>query len=134
MNKENNFSENKLKTEKYHEDISQEIKNIADFDYDIFKKRNKDIQNKTVKEIKIQSESKKEEKENFLDEKTLNKLQELIKKDNNEETYKPLNDTDDTNYNIEEEKNVLVHRPLKNFVWGLGQQNKKKKCKIYFLI
>jgi len=38
-----------------------------------------------------------------------------------------LNDVNEVN-----EDNLLVHRPLKNFVWGLGQKAKQKKCKNTF--
>ena len=131
----------KVKTVQDHEDLRQEIKNMKEFDYDVFKNRNKEIsqkdkKKKEVKEIETEEDIDEEEKQGFIDEDTLAKLKELIKEGEakeEKENFKSFNKEkeEENKFNGEfmEEKNVLVQRPLKNFVWGLGQQTKQKKCK-----
>ena len=113
---------------------------MKEFDYDVFKNRNKEIsqkdkKKKEVKEIETEEDIDEEEKQGFIDEDTLAKLKELIKEGEakeEKENFKSFNKEkeEENKFNGEfmEEKNVLVQRPLKNFVWGLGQQTKQKKC------
>ena len=63
---------------------------------------------------------------------------ELIKndKDNKSTQYKPINPQDEEisqSDPTEIEKDILVNRPQKNFVWGLGNQTKQKKCILIFI-
>jgi hypothetical protein len=96
--------------------------------FDFFLKRNKELNMKP----KVNSNSKPKQ-EDIIEDDALSKLQELINKDSKESNYKTLNNENDEFIPIEEEKNVLVNRPLKNFVWGLGHQTKQRKSKINFL-
>jgi hypothetical protein len=111
-----------------HEDIQEEMKKMGNFDFEAFKMRNKDLKNKT-KSGPSQKASK--EDMELLDEDTMKKLDELINKDPDSKKFHKINNQEEEFIKVEEEKNVLVHRPLKNFVWGLGQQTKQKKCKNY---
>lgn len=101
------------------------------FNFDMFKRRNKDLKTK---------ENDKNKTTDILDKKALAKLEELIKEDETSNTeYKQINyrvdsKTEEENYDPEYFNNVLVHRPTRNFVWGLGQQTKQKKCKKNILI
>lgn len=123
---------------------SNKINSNLNFDY--FKQRNKEINKKGTNKkggSKLNTindpENEESKEKEFIDEKTLAKLQELIKddKENIDKGYKKVNpdieDTIDENdaSNIqspENEKELLVNRPAKNFVWGLGNQTKQKKC------
>jgi ribosome-associated protein len=145
--KDTPVNELKVKTQTYqdHMELEKEIQGIKDFDYDIFKKRNKEILSKDKKKKKIEKIEKQENEESDLDldedqeidEKTLAKLQELINQDQEgKDNFKPLNKAKEENVKIDEEgeplpeeKPILVNRPLKNFVWGLGQQTKQRKFK-----
>jgi hypothetical protein len=111
-----------------HEDLQQEMKKMGNIDFEAFKMRNKDLKNKTKS-----GPSQKSPKEDIelLDEDTMKKLDELINKDPDSKKFHKINNQEEEFIKVEEEKNVLVHRPLKNFVWGLGQQTKQKKCKNY---
>jgi len=120
--------------------------NKDNYNFDHFKQRNKEIMKKRNedKETKDKKKGKNMEDEDeemneekpLIDEKTLAKLQDLIKndKDNKNSEYKSINpeNQEDEIYNTaDNEKEVLLHRPAKNFVWGLGNQTKQKKCMIY---
>jgi ribosomal silencing factor RsfS len=110
-------------TDKFQHEFHSTLRSEK-FDLDMLKNRNKQI-NKS-------SSTKRNEgvKENYIDEKALEQLQELIKKDeSNKQGYKNLENSDEPLENIIDEKQVLVHRPGKNFVWGLGQQTKQRKFK-----
>jgi hypothetical protein len=120
--------------------------------FDAFKKRNKEINSKI--QNKEEPNKKPKSNENVVDEKTLAKLEEIIKENennnaNNRDIFKLFKDkisqideeelitdntSEDNGSNIETESNVLVHRPLKNFVWGLGEKTKQKKCNLIFYL
>lgn len=76
-------------------------------------------------------------RENFISEQTLQKFEQLVNEDKDIDKYNNVQSTfegvvDDS---IEDPfTNVLVHRPSKNFVWGLGQQTKRKKCIVSIII
>ncbi len=71
----------------------------------------------------------------------MKRLKEIIQEDkDNLDEYKTFED-ENTNSMItsnqlkseeKEEKDYLVKRPTKNFVWGLGEQTKRRKCKKNF--
>jgi hypothetical protein len=104
-------------------------------------------------EIKEKSPDKmKKSTKSPINEQTMAKLQEIMEEDQRANPdklnlYKNVNDFNfndpvipdldenekSENQNFEkienqEDDNILVHRPLKNFVWGLGQKTKQKKC------
>jgi hypothetical protein len=140
INTSNIFKENDVLN--YNNGIKEEMKKNYNFDY--FKQRNKEIYSSSNSRSTSNADTKKknnptdtEKKENFIDEKTLAKLQEFIKQDDlSKDKYKTINNTPNDNNNpnfVEEgfeneEKELLVNRPVKNFVWGLGNQTKQKKC------
>ncbi len=105
------------------------------FDFKAFEQRNREIYKNETREKKSAekaSENLEKEKQK-IDEATLSKLQALIKNDKeteNETNYKSI--MEDQNKHIYQdestEKEILVTRPAKNFVWGLGNQTKQKKC------
>lgn len=112
------------------DDLQSEVNKFQNYNYDIFKQRNKNISDN------IKSKQNTNEDKNEIDPKTLEKLKSLIEEDEKEkvkENYKTPNTDSVENQEILEEnfeeKEVIVNRPLKNFVWGLGQQTKQKKCK-----
>ncbi len=81
------------------------------------------------------------EKKGIINKNTLAKLQSLIDQDKEKEEYKSINKSEENEQNNSvklndnfEDKTVLVNRPLKNFVWGLGLQTRQKKCKKIFII
>lgn len=112
------------------------------FNFDSFKDRNKEIF-KDKNKVKPDEKTDKKNKEPAIDLETLARLNELIADDEEQENilkqkpgYKPLNnegsidqqETIQTEGESLEENPILVQRPTKNFVWGLGQQTKQKKC------
>jgi hypothetical protein len=122
-----------------------------DSNFDVFKKRNKELNKKAKAENKItdkigQEDNGKKEP-TYIDEKMLAKLQQLINDDKenfNVNDFKSLNkpgtskveeqELKSTGGEINPRENVLVVRPSKNFVWGLGEQTKLRKCKLYNII
>lgn len=104
--------------EKREEALKEEMKKFPGFE--AFKERNKNLKKPQ------------KEKENMVDEKTFEKLQQLIEEDEENEKYKtiPSNNKQDAKTYEEDQKELLVKRPSKDFVWGLGQQTKQKKCNI----
>jgi hypothetical protein len=116
----------KQKMQSNYEDLKDEMKKMGNMDFESFKTRNKDLKNK----MKSNSAQKKPKEEiELLDEDTMKKLDELINNDPDSKKFHKINNEEEEFIKIEEEKSVLVHRPLKNFVWGLGQQTKQKKCR-----
>jgi len=109
------------------DDLKSEVNKFQNYNYDIFKQRNKNISDNILKSKQSGNEERVE-----ISSKTLDKLKSLIEEDEkvNENYKNPNTNTEEfqeAEENIEE-KEVIVNRPLKNFVWGLGQQTKQKKC------
>lgn len=131
-----NSNSNQNNTSQTYSDTENKFKN---FNFDSFKKRNQEINTK----------AKSKEKESDINKKTLDKLQGYIKKDeetdgfNKFDIFSSKSSISNANLSVEskveeddedgdafgEDNNVLVHRPLKNFVWGLGEKTKQRKCK-----
>jgi len=113
------------------DDLKSEVNNFQNYNYDIFKQRNKNISDNILKSKQSGNDEKVE-----ISSKTLDKLKSLIEEDEKvKENYKNPNTNTEEFQEVEENfevKEVIVNRPLKNFVWGLGQQTKQKKCIIYF--
>jgi hypothetical protein len=132
------FENEKISEPKFNQQIFNSIK--QDYNFDSFIERNKEIHKKGKTNIeknnrkaKTKDEFSEEDEGKYIDEKTLAKLQEYIKndKDNKSSQYKPINPQDEEITQSESadiEKDILVNRPQKNFVWGLGNQTKQKKC------
>lgn len=109
-----------------------------DYDFEAFKTRNKELNKKINREQSVlnEEENSKMKNKTEMDSKTLEKLQSLIEEDKDNmtddfaEEFKKINVVVSKPSEEEENKKeseVLVHRPSKNFVWGLGHQVKKKK-------
>lgn len=102
------------------------INNVSSKQYNFseFEERNYNIN----QNAKIKNENK------FIDENTLNSIQKLIDEDDNSGKYKHLEtDFQGVVEGNETGSDILVQRPKKNFIWGLGQQTNKKKCKIILI-
>lgn len=73
-----------------------------------------------------------------MNDKLLSQLNKYIKDDdeflNTNKSVNKNKEIEFSNQEIEDNFNqldgVLVHRPPKGFVWGLGQQTRKKKCNL----
>ncbi len=157
MNRDSNDSNPKFNYSSTKFDHTKtEDNNINNFE--VFSQRNKEINMKSS-QVKSQTNLNKNT-EDGIDKNVLSELNNLIENDQRESNYDHDHDQNEnstsslnnnqyyissSNYtnnqreanteNTETEaENVLVHRPLKNFVWGqgLGQKTKQKKCKIYF--
>jgi len=100
--------------------------------------------------VKLENEVVERQDRQELDQKLLTQLNKHIKEDSSyfTEQAKKINKSvtssnsgENTNYEFQEDKNekenesenifdgVLVKRPPKGFVWGMGNQANKKKCK-----
>ena len=98
------------------------MKKMGQYDFEIFKKRNRELKIKSKSFDSIQNL----QEEEIMDDSAMKKLNELIEQDPDKKIYESLK-MEEKEMKVEDEKNILVMRPLRNFVWGLGHQAKQRK-------